>query len=474
MIDNSSGDSFSPPRNGWRTFLKLWVVQSLSELGTQVTFFAITIWLAQVLYGRPEQRGELALALAAEGIAFSLAGLVIAPFAGAWADRHDRKRTIILADLASGCVTLLLFGLVLTQSLQLWMWIGLVICLSVSSAFHSSAFQASFVMLLPSEQLPRATGMFHSALAFSAIISPVLAAALIALPVLVGGAGSLSWLSGLGDGTALAVGLDAATYFVAASVVSFLVIPSPRRADLLDEKGKFKRSIGADIKEGALYIWRRPPLMWLLSLFTVANFLLFPSVLIPLLVKFDLSPDWTAMGLTYEAALAVLSTTVGIAGLIWGVIVTTWGGLKKRRVYAVLVPLMMAGLAQVGLGLSPSLYLSAAMVFLLIGMGTVMGTHMVAIWQTQTPRHMQGRVSAVRRVIVQSSAPLGTAIAGWAGGVFDVGMLVAAFGCAIVLYCVVQLFNPQLRRVEDAEYLESLAERSALKADASPEVTQVQ
>src|SRR5436309_11440046 len=123
-MDDNSADA--PSQRGWRTFLKLWAVESFSEFGTQITFFAITIWLVQVLYPRPEQKGDLALALAAEGIAFALTGLIVAPFAGAWADRHDRKRTMVAMGLASGLITLLLAALVITQALQLWMWIVLV------------------------------------------------------------------------------------------------------------------------------------------------------------------------------------------------------------------------------------------------------------------------------------------------------------------------------------------------------------
>jgi MFS family permease len=173
-------------------------------------------------------------------------------------------------------------------------------------------------------------------------------------------------------------------------------------------------------------------------------------VLIPLVVKFDLAADWHSRGFTYEAALAILMTTVGIAGVVWGTVVTAWGGLKKRRVYAVLLPLLVAGLLQVGLGLSPSLYLSAALIFALIGMGVVMGMHMAAILQTQTPRELQGRVSAVRRVIVQSGGPVGTALAGWLAGIFDPGLLLASFGALLAAYCVAQLFNTQLLKVEGA------------------------
>jgi DHA3 family macrolide efflux protein-like MFS transporter len=471
MDDNSAS---APSPRGWRTFLKLWAVESLSEFGTQITFFAITIWLVQVLYPRLEQRGDLAIALAAEGIAFALTGLAVTPFAGAWADRHDCKRTMVVMDLASGLVTLLLAGLVITQSLQLWMWIVLVVCLSMLSAFHSSAFSASYVMLLPSEHLPRASGMTNTSLAFTSIFSPVLAATIIALPGLFrasGGAGGpLSWLAQLPDGTALAVSFDAITFLAAAGVAALLFLPSPRRAGLVDKSGKMTKSTAEDIREGAQYILRRPPLLWLLSLFTVANLLLFPSVLIPLLLKFDLAADWSAKGFSYEAALAVLTTTVGVAGLAWGSIITAWGGLKRRRVYAIVIPLLIAGVAQVALGLSRWLYVSAAMVFLLVGMGAVMGAHMAAIWQTQTPREMQGRVSAFRRLVVQAGAPLGTALAGLAAGILDPGLLIAVFGCLIALYCVAQLFNPQLRHVEDKEYLDRIAERAETRASSPSEL----
>ena len=47
------------PRDGWRTFVIVWVTQSLSMLGTMMTFFAVNIWLTQVLYPRPEQKAAL-------------------------------------------------------------------------------------------------------------------------------------------------------------------------------------------------------------------------------------------------------------------------------------------------------------------------------------------------------------------------------------------------------------------------------
>src|SRR4026209_859182 len=114
----STTDTYEPPANGWRTIGTVWATQALSILGTQIMFFALTIWMAQVLFPRPDQKEEVGLALAAEGVIFGVVTMLIAPIAGAWADRHDRKRTMIAMDTVNGFLSLLLMILVATQVLQ--------------------------------------------------------------------------------------------------------------------------------------------------------------------------------------------------------------------------------------------------------------------------------------------------------------------------------------------------------------------
>lgn len=55
----------------------------------------------------------------------------------------------------------------------------------------------------------------------------------------------------------------------------------------------------------------------------------------------------------------------GVAG---GLIISAWGGLKKRRVYGVIDPLIITGIAQIVLGLAPWIYLAA------VGIGILDGT----------------------------------------------------------------------------------------------------
>ncbi len=453
---------YQPPANGFRTFLIVWITQSLSVFGSALTWFAVTIWLTQTKYPLESQKPELAFALTAISLTY-IVTLVLAPIAGAWADRHDRKRTMMLVDATNGLLSFTLMTLLLTGVLDVWMLVLLVAAFQGFSVFHNSAFDTSYAMLVSEKQLARANGMMQTMWSLSGILSPAIAASIIALPSLarqglLPGAFA-DWLAPLTDGAALAIGVDAVTFFIAAATLLFLYIPSPKRTDLHAEDGtKIRKSVWADIKEGAMYIRRRPPLLWLLATFTVINFASAPvELFVPLLLKFNLASDWQHLGFTFETALALITTLGSIGGVVGGVLMSTWGGLKRKRVYGVVIPILVAGIIQIVYGLSPSILLSAAMSFALVSLIPVMNSHSQTIWQTQVPRALQGRVFSVRRVIAQFSAPVGTLLAGLAGATFNPGLILAILGGIVVLFSTIQLFNQYLLKVEDKKYLDEVA-----------------
>jgi DHA3 family macrolide efflux protein-like MFS transporter len=355
--------------------------------------------------------------------------------------------------------------LMITGVLDVWMLILLMLGFEAISPFHYSAFDTSYAMLVPEKQLPRANGMMQTMWSLSGIISPAIAATIIALPALAkqglipGAIGD--WLATLQDGAPLAIAIDATTYFIAAFALFFLRIPSPIRKDLHAADGtKIKKSVWADIKEGALYIWRRPPLLWLLATFTVINFASSPvNLFVPLLLKFNLAESWASLGFTFETALALISTLGSIGGLVGGVLISVWGGLKKKRVYGVLIPILLAGVAEIAFGLSPSIIFTAAMSFTIVSLTPIMNAHSQSIWQTQVPRQLQGRVFSVRRVIAQFSAPVGTLMVGLLSANFNPGIIMAVLGTIVVVFATAQLFNPYLLRVEDKKFLDEVAVR---------------
>jgi len=455
---------YEPPKNGFRTFIFLWLTQSVSVIGTALTVFAINIWLVQVAYPLPEQQPQLAGALSAFNLCFGIPVMLTTPLAGAWADRHDRKQTMLVTDLLSGGMSLLLMFFMLTDRLTLPVLLPATVLFSMISAFHGSAFDTSYAMLVEDKRLPRANAMMQTMWSLSNIISPALAAFLISMPALARQGVMPQFLAGLSNGAPLAIGLDALSFFLAAAVLPFLVVPSPKRKDL-DASGKPRKSMLADIREGAVYIWRRRPMLWLLGTFAVVNLCSPFGVLMPLLVKFNLAADWSVRGFTLETAMALLNTFTGIGGLAAGVVISAWGGLKNRRVYGVVVPLLLAGLIQMGIGSSTLLYLTTAFSFLLTAVIPMANVHSQAIWQSQTPRELQGRVFAVRRVIAQCLGPIGIALAGWLAGAHNPGTVLTVMGAIVAVVCFLQLFNPHLLRVDNKEYLDDLAARAAAGDD---------
>lgn len=429
---------YEPPPHGFRTFVVVWATQSVSFMGTAVAWFALTVWLSQ----QSQTQEELGARLALIGLVGALPPVFAAPLAGAFVDRHDRKQTMLVCDVLSGLLALGIAFLLGVDRLTFPLLVGAQFLLPLIGAFHSAAFDTSYAMLLRDEQLTRANGMMQTIWSMSSIVAPGLAALLITLPTGV-------------VGTLLA---DAATFFAAALTLVFLDIPSPHHADL-GTTSRPRQSYWADIKEGGRFIWDRRPILWLLATFAISNFgATAMFVLEPVVVRFQLAPDAARLGLEFAATLAIIQTAGGIGGVTGGVLISAWGGLKQRRVYGVLIPIALAGILQVAFGLSTWVYVSAAIVFLIVFMVPIMNAHSQSIWQTQTPRELQGRVFSVRRLIAWVFNPASTALAGilTARGM-EAGTIIAALGVLIIVWCVANLFNPQLARVDDKGYLDEYA-----------------
>jgi DHA3 family macrolide efflux protein-like MFS transporter len=434
---------------GFRTFVVLWLSQSLSILGSSLTYFALNIWLAERVYPGAHQKAELAFAISALGLAYAVPVLVLAPAAGSWADHHDRKRTMALMDLACCALSGVMLFLLLQGWLSLVPLVALQALMASATAFHAAAFDTSYATLVEDRLLPKANGMVHSMMAIAEVAAPPLAALLISVPGLVRRhlqpGGALGFLTGLEDGTALAVGADAVSFLIAGVTLLFLDIPSPPGAEASGVP--LLRRLKDDIKLSLRFIKSRPAMQWLLATFTVGN-LVHGAIQIfqPLLLKFHLAGDWQAKGFQFETAFAFLASSGSFGALVGAIGVSAWGGLRSRRFMGVMIPMAIAGAALVVLGLSPFFYLCAAAAFLANAMAPVFDSHSQTLWQSTTPAELQGRVFSVRRVLAQCTGPVGIALAGASAGMLDIRYAIALLGLLQAVLCLAQLFNPAFTR----------------------------
>ena len=95
-----------------RDFSILWSTQSLSQLGSSMTAFALTLWLY-------EETGA-ALKTATLAICSYAPYVIMSIFAGALSDSFDKKKTILICDLLASLSTMLVFALYLTANLVVW------------------------------------------------------------------------------------------------------------------------------------------------------------------------------------------------------------------------------------------------------------------------------------------------------------------------------------------------------------------
>lgn len=442
--------------SGLRSFLAIWSGQVVSALGSNLTGFAVGVWVYQ-------QTGS-ATKYALIALVTTLPGMLLAPLAGALVDRWDRRWIMILSDLGAGCMTLILAALIWLGRLELW---HIYLLLSLSSVFATlqwPAFTAATTLLVPREHLGRASGLTQTGNGIAEILAPALAGALVVTIGL--------------DGVVL---IDVVTFLVAVSTLLVVRVPRPPvSAEGSAARGHLLREAAA----GWTYIRLRTGLLTLLILLAATNF---SMGVMQVLV--------TPMVLAFSSA-AVLGRVLSIAGLgmlAGSVLMSIWGG-PRRRVAGILMLLLIQGLSLVVGGLRPSAVLIAAAGFVfLFAMPLLLGTSQ-ALWQSKVPPDLQGRVFAMRRMVAWSTLPLAYLVAGpLADRVFEpllaadgalartlgpwigvgegrgIGLLYILLGILVVLTVAIAARFPRLRRLEE-ELPDAVPARPDLAVAAAGEV----
>ena len=437
------------PAPDFRRFLVLWVSQTLSLFGTFISQFAVNVWLVRDLFPLPSQKAELALALSATGVAMTAPLIFGMPLAGAFADRHDRRLILVRANLALALLSAAIVTLLILHALTLPLAVLLLAGYAFAGSFHGAAFDSGYGLLVPPEKLPRANALMMTSYGLSQLLSPPLAATLVGLPALLGGASHLPpWLS---SGVPFAFAADGVSFLVAATVAFFMRFPKVERpADI------GKPSIWGDVRVGFRWMLRRRPFLWLTANGSLVNFAFAPlMLLLPLLVRDRLAADRAAHGLSFEAALALVNTVGGLGGVIGGVLVSIFGFRNLEKVPLMIALLVGMGLGQLWVGFSTTLVLLAGGMFLTELMIAPLNTASFTLWQSLTPPHMLARAMSVRRFLAQSAFPLGTVLAGWIAAVVEPWIVVAFAGALLVLVCVVQFRMKGFASLEDRMRLEA-------------------
>src|SRR5512134_432773 len=154
-------------------FTLVWLGQIVSVLATNMSVFALTIWVFE--------KTRSATALAWMQVFFITPLLIITPFAGVMVDRHNRKLMMMVSDLMAGLATISILVLQAFGVLEVWHLYAAAVFQGLGNAFQWPAYSAAISTMIPQEQYGRANGMMSLIDMGPGVLAPMLAGALLPL-----------------------------------------------------------------------------------------------------------------------------------------------------------------------------------------------------------------------------------------------------------------------------------------------------
>lgn len=406
-------------------FRKFWAGQTISNLGSSVTIFALPL-IVYRLTGSPV---SLAVTTAAYFVPYLLFGLVI----GAWADRVDRKRMMIAVDLGRAAV---IASIPLLGSLELlsvsWIYAVSFLTATLTIAFDAGEF-AAVPSLVDKEQLVIANGRIQASYSAASVAGPLLAGALVAvMPI---------------EDVLL---IDAGSFLI--SGMSLGIIRTSFNPPI--DPSRTQSTLRGDVVEGLRYVLGHPVLRnisLMMALVNVVGATTYAQLV--LFGKERLDASDSEVGLLYSAG----SGGIVVLGLLAG-------SIRKRLRFslAALGALMLHGFLIVLFAITTWYWLGLVLWAAISGLGIFFNINTGSLRQAIVPSAMLGRVVTIAGVLAWSAIPLGTLLGGYAIEVTDnVAAVYGAIGGLTLLIALSFRFTA-LGRAE--EYVPIEAPRPAAGA----------
>jgi predicted MFS family arabinose efflux permease len=307
-----------------------------------------------------------------------VAGLLVSLPAGAWVDRVDKRRLMLVCDLTRAVAQGLLAAAIITKHADL----VVILLASLATVPFSSLFgiaeDPTVRHVVSTEQLPLALARNQARGSAAALCGPPLGGALFVID------------------PALPVAVDAATFLFSFCCMALMRTPTPAAADARDS------AFVATILSGLRFVWGqaflRVTLLQISGLNVASNALFIAAIVI-------------SQEHGHEATTGLLLAMGGIGSILGALVAPRLVRrlrvrtilIANRLIWAALIPLFLIIDQPIGLGA-----IFAALFFI----GPTGNTALVTAEMAVTPEHMQGRVSSARGFVAGLAAPLGASLIG--------------------------------------------------------------
>ena len=374
-----------------RKYLLLWGSQTVSALGTAMTEYALVIWVY-------EQEGT-ASSVTLLTICIFLPTILFRFVGGALADRWDKKRIMLIADLVAACGTGVVLALHACSALRVWTLYGIDALLSLMNAVQEPASFVATSLLVPKEHYARVSGLQSFSGAAVGILAPALGALLLSF-----------------GGLDAVLICDLGTFFIAFFVLLLRIrIPKTERTRK-EAETPFLRSC----TEGFRWLGAHREVLFITLFLTVVN----------LLAKLGddgmIAPFVLARTGNDVGALGAVQSCTAVGVLLGSLLVTAMKPVKnKPKLIFLTCAVVFTGNIVLSLSQRPWIWCAAVLYSYLAA--AVMGANLTAYVRERVPIEVQGRVFSAKDTLQNGAIPLGLFLGGvLADGVFEPFMAAAS------------------------------------------------
>jgi Na+/melibiose symporter-like transporter len=365
-----------------RDFNRLWLSDTVSQIGNQFTSLALPILAVLTLHAGAF---EIGLLMAIQTVSFPVLGL----FVGVWADRLKKRPIMIVCNfgrMASLASIPLVFFL---SALTLYQLYAVAAINGIFTVFFDISYQSYLPVLIDREDLVEGNSKLQSSASGAQVVGPAVAGVVYQL---VGGA--------------VAIAVDAVGY-----VISALSLVSIRKREAVPESHSptGHPNFLAEMKEGIHVVFDNP-ILWRITACTATSNL-GSAIAGAVFVIFLLST------LSFSPALIGILGTVGAVGFLLGTVVTP--AFTKRLGLGRAIAIS-AGIVVINMATPLAIYGHAFLIVAAIGLTVdfmlpVYNINQVSLRQTIVRDRFQGRMNATVRTINWGTLPVGAIIGGALG-----------------------------------------------------------
>lgn len=375
-----------------RDFRLLFIGQLVSAFGSMMTY-AVFPWQVYQLTHSNVLVGLI-------GVVEFVPMFTLAFIGGALADAVDRRKWIILTEIAKAFLIALLFINAYLPQPSVWFLFVVTFFYAAVAALQQPAREALIPKIVPPELMSAASALGMLRYNFAAIAGPAFGGII---------ASTL--------GAAVAYGIDVATFLVSLmTLILMKATPAPEKSEGVNFRS---------IKEGMRYAWGRKDLLGTYLIDLNAMFFGMPIALFPAMAE---EFGNSSLGLFY-AMPAVGALLVSLT--------SGWTAQINKHGLAIAIAATAWGVAIIGFGLSSKLWLALVFLALAGAADGISGIFRMTMWNQSIPNHLRGRLAGIELVSYTTGPMLGNAEAGFVASLYNVRTSVVSGGILCVIGSVV-------------------------------------